>query len=204
MTDARAFWDDVYRAKAPSEVSWYQQRPERSVELIEAFAPDRDSRIIDVGCGASGLLGELAALGYRHLAGLDASAVAIDKVCSAIGEGAGRIAWFTADITAWIPDRKWDLWHDRAVCHFLTLPAQQDAYVRAISAALDPGARAIIATFAPDGPERCSGLPVQRYDAAALAARLGAGFALLAQSTERHVTPKGVVQSFAYAVLERR
>jgi trans-aconitate methyltransferase len=130
--------------------------------LIKAFAKDPSSRIIDIGCGASTLLGELAADGYSDLTGLDASSVAIQRARSGLGKVADRITWITADITRWTPSRQWDLWHDRAVFHFLIEPETQLAYIRAMSSALEVGSTAIVATFALDGPDRCSGLPLQR------------------------------------------
>ena len=203
MNNPQRFWDDVYGSKSATEVSWYQPRPEQSLKLIRSFAKDHSSRIIDVGCGASTLVGELAAEGYSDLTALDTSSVAIRKARSRLGEAADRIAWIVADVTQWSPDRHWDLWHDRAVFHFLTEPEAQSAYLHAMSAALVPGASAIIATFALDGPERCSGLPVQRYSATSLAARLGPSFRLLADAAESHVTPKGATQRFVYTVFER-
>jgi len=196
-------WDAVYATKAPSEVSWYQVRPALSLALVHAAASDRSTPIIDIGCGASSLLRELALEGYGDLTGLDASAVAVTDTKARYGDLARRIDWIVADITEWTPARTWRVWHDRAVFHFLIDAAAQDAHVAAMSAALQPGATAIIATFALDGPEKCSGLPVQRYSGATMAERLGAGFRLRSETPERHVTPKGAVQRFTYCVFER-
>jgi len=196
-------WDAVYDTKSPTEVSWYQVRPALSLALIHAAAPDRATPIIDIGCGASSLLGELASEGYDDLTGLDASAVAVANAKAHYGDLASRIRWVIADIIRWTPERTWRVWHDRAVFHFLIEAAAQDAYIGAMSAALEPGATAIIATFALDGPDKCSGLPVQRYSGATMAERLGPEFRLLSETPERHVTPNGVVQRFTYCVFER-
>jgi 2-polyprenyl-3-methyl-5-hydroxy-6-metoxy-1,4-benzoquinol methylase len=195
-------WDTVYRTKAVDEVSWYQAHPERSLALVRAAAPDPAAAIIDVGCGAGTLLATLAAAGYRDLTGLDVSAEAIAKAKARLG--AVSVDWIVADITRWRPERTWQVWHDRAVFHFLIDAAAQEAYLGSLAAALRPGGTAILATFALDGPERCSGLPIQRYSPATLAARLGEGFRLHDQAAERHLTPKGAEQRFSYAVFERR
>ena len=151
MIDSAQFWDGVYDAKAATEVSWYQPRPEQSLALIRSFAPPRSSRIIDVGCGASNLIRVLAAEGYTDLTGLDGSSVAIGKAKAQLGDAAEHVAWIVADITRWTPNRQWDLWHDRAVFHFLVEPEARAAYVSAVTAAFAPGSNVIIATFAPTG-----------------------------------------------------
>jgi len=196
-------WDAVYGTKGPSEVSWYQVRPALSLALILAATPDHLTPIIDIGCGASSLLRELALEGYGDLTALDASAVAVKNTKARYGALADRIDWIVADITRWTPERTWRVWHDRAVFHFLIEPEAQDAYIGAMSAALAPGGTAIIATFALDGPEKCSGLPVQRYSGVTMAERLGPGFRLSSETPECHVTPKGAVQRFTYCVFER-
>jgi SAM-dependent methyltransferase len=203
MYDPRTHWDKVYGSRSETEVSWYQRRPEQSLTLIRNAAPDLSTPVIDVGSGTTGLIAELAAIGYRDLTALDVSAAAIDKARRRLAEAADRVAWIVADITAWSPHRQWDVWHDRGVFHFLTGTAAQDAYIRALGAALAGGGTAIVATFALNGPETCSGLPVQRYSGATLAARLGAGFRLVSGTPERHVTPRGAVQNFMYAVFRR-
>ncbi len=173
MTNLQQHWDRVYDTKAPTEVSWYQPSPDKSLDLIHAAAPDRASPILDIGCGTGALIAALVADGYGDLTGLDASAVAIGKAQASLGAAADGISWIVADITRWRPTRAWRVWHDRAVFHFLIEPQAQDAYIAAMSAALPAGATAIIATFALDGPQMCSGLSVQRYSAATLAAQLG-------------------------------
>lgn len=203
MTGPRRHWEDVYGSKADDEVSWFQARPERSLALIRQAAPDRSASIIDVGAGTSTLVDALLAEGHLNLAALDISAAAIARLRDRLGTAGGGIEWIVANIAQWQARRQWDIWHDRAVFHFLTGTAEQDAYIASLSSALSPGGAAIIATFALDGPEKCSGLPVQRYSGATLAGRLGSGFRLVSETPEEHVTPCGVVQKFIYAVLRR-
>ena len=203
MNDSRRYWDQVYDTKSDDEVSWYQARPATSLALIRAAAPDPATAVIDIGAGTSTLIEELLAAGYRDLMALDVSASAIDRLRRRLGKSGEAVRFIVADIAHWQPPRQWGVWHDRAMLHFLTGRAEQDAYIRALSKALAPGGTAIIATFAVDGPEKCSGLPVQRYSAATLAERLGAGFALISETPERHVTPRGVTQSFIYAVFRK-
>jgi 2-polyprenyl-3-methyl-5-hydroxy-6-metoxy-1,4-benzoquinol methylase len=204
MTDGRRHWDDVYGAKTDDELSWFQARPEVSLRLIrDMTASDRKAPIIDIGAGTSCLVDSLLAVGYRDLTALDISKTAIERHRGRLGAAGNGVDWIVADVTRWRPSRRWDVWHDRAVLHFLTNAADQDAYIAALSSALRPGGTAIIATFALDGPEKCSGLPVQRYSGATLAARLGPGFRLVSETPEEHVTPRGAVQAFMYACLRR-
>jgi len=204
MNDPRIHWDQVYGTKSDSEVSWYQPRPVTSLELIRGAAPDPSTSVIDVGSGTSTLVDELLAAGFQDVSALDTSSTAIERVRTRLGAAADRVEWIVASVTDWRPRRKWGVWHDRAVFHFLTEPALQDAYIQALSEASSPGSVAIISTFALDGPERCSGLPVERYSAETLSQRMGAKFSLVAQTAERHVTPRGAIQNFIYAVFERR
>jgi SAM-dependent methyltransferase len=204
MTNPRQHWEQVYQTKAPTEVSWFQAKPLLSLELIRTAAPDHAAGIIDVGGGASRLVDELLAEGYADVSVLDVSDAALARSKERLGSLAEAVDWLVADITAWRPARTWDVWHDRAVFHFLTEPAQQDAYIAVLRQATRSGAAIVIATFALDGPERCSGLVVQRYSPQTLAERLGSAFALVEERSERHVTPGGSIQRFAYAVLRRR
>jgi SAM-dependent methyltransferase len=201
--DSRKHWDRVYQTRSDTEVSWYQPQPATSLGLIRSAAPDVSASIIDIGSGTSTLIDVLLAAGYRDLAALDVSAAALDRARKRLGPAGGGVEWIVAEITRWEPLRQWSVWHDRAVFHFLTEPTLQGAYIRNLEKALAPGATAIIATFAPDGPEKCSGLPVQRYSGASLAERLGPRFRLLSEIRERHTTPRGAAQSFMYAVLAR-
>jgi 2-polyprenyl-3-methyl-5-hydroxy-6-metoxy-1,4-benzoquinol methylase len=159
--------------------------------------------VIDVGGGASRLVDALLEAGRDDVTVLDISHVALGRAKARLGESAARINWICADVTQWTPARTWDLWHDRAVFHFLTEIAEQDAYIKTLTAATHPGSAVILSTFAPTGPERCSGLPVQRYSPAGLAARLGSGFALEDVALETHVTPWGAAQDFSYAALRK-
>jgi hypothetical protein len=204
MADRRAHWDGTYTAKGETEVSWYQPVPERSLDWIKAAAPDHAAAIIDVGGGASRLTDHLLAADYADLTVLDISEVALSRTKARLGADADKVSWIVSDVTEWTAQRRWNVWHDRAVFHFLTDSALQDAYVRALVAGTAPGATVIMAAFAPNGPERCSGLPVQRYSPAELAARLGGEFVLTGEAAERHHTPFGTTQEFAYALFRRR
>lgn len=203
MTDRREHWDRVYSTRAPDKVSWFQPVPDRSLRLIHAAAPDRGTPIIDIGGGVSTLAGELLRSGYAYLTILDISSEALQRARTALGEASDGITWITADITLWQPPRQWMVWHDRAVFHFLTERPQQEAYIGALHGATAAGATVIVATFALDGPERCSGLPVQRYSPTTLAERLGPSFVLVDRDMESHLTPAGAAQRFSYAVLRR-
>ncbi|MGE5624184.1 MAG: class I SAM-dependent methyltransferase [Bacillota bacterium] len=196
-------WEEVYRQKAEDTVSWFQVHPEYSLELIHSTGIGRAEPIIDVGGGASRLVDHLLAEGYTDLTVLDVAEAALEKAGARLGPGALKVQWLVADVTRWTPPRRYRLWHDRAVFHFLTEAAERTAYREALSAGLVPGGTAIIASFAPDGPERCSGLPVVRYSPAALAVELGAGFRLRAERYESHLTPAGKLQRFQYSVFEK-
>jgi len=204
MGGSRSHWKDVYTAKSETAVSWYQPRSARSLDLIEQSAPDRRARVIDVGGGASTLVDDLIGRGFTDLTVLDIAESALERSKARLGKDADKVAWIVGDITSWTPPRTWDVWHDRAVFHFLTERQQQDAHIAALTAATRPGSTVIFATFALDGPEKCSGLPVQRYSPETLACRLGSAFVLAGQASETHKTPGGSEQRFSYAVLKRR
>jgi SAM-dependent methyltransferase len=200
MTDRRDHWDHTYTVKSDTAVSWYQDVPERSLSLIRKAGK---GSVIDIGGGASRLVDRLLAEGYGDLTVLDISDVALGRSKERLGAEAGEVAWIVADITQWAPERQWDVWHDRAVFHFLTDEAAQDAYIAALKAGTRAGSHVVISTFALSGPEKCSGLPVQRYSAETLAARLGKDFMLAAQEAETHPTPFGTTQDFTFAVFKR-
>ena len=202
-TGRQSHWQGVYTTKRPEEVSWFQETPAVSLELMRAAGVTPASSIIDIGGGASRLVDVLLDAGYRTLSVLDLSAAALAATQARLGPGAAAVTWIAADVTTWQPRETYDLWHDRAAFHFLTEPAGRSAYVRCLKAALKPGGHAIMATFAPDGPERCSGLPVVRYDGASLAAALGEGFELLQTVRHAHATPAGAVQNFQFSLLRR-
>jgi SAM-dependent methyltransferase len=195
----RTHWDRVYRTKAADEVSWYRAHLERSLAFIEAATPDRDAAIIDVGGGESTLVDDLVARGYRNLTVLDIAPAAIAVAKARLGARANQVTWLAADILAAdLPAQRFDVWHDRAVFHFLTDSAQRAAYVRQVLHAVRPGGHVIVAAFGPEGPEQCSGLPVMHYDASSLHGEFGAGFRLVDSATELHRTPRGATQQFTY------
>lgn len=207
MTDAsparNEHWDTVYRTRAAEHVSWHQPLPEPSLRAIDMLGVDTGAPLIDVGGGASRLVDCLLARGWSDLTVLDIAPAALEAAKLRLGEAVGRVRWIAADITAWRPEQTYAVWHDRAVFHFLTEQESRAAYRRALAAGLAPGGFAIMATFAPDGPQRCSGLPVQRYDAGLLSAELGPGFRLLRDWREQHVTPGGAVQTFNWCTFRR-
>lgn len=197
--DPKAHWEKVYRTKQPTEVSWYRPHLDVSLQLIEEAAPNRDAHIIDVGGGESTLVDDLLIRGYRSLSVLDVSATALTVAKERLGDKADQINWLCGDVTTFaLPRQQYDVWHDRAVFHFLTEAEDRDAYVRAALRAVKPGGHVIVATFAEDGPTQCSGLPVMRYSPDQLHAEFGARFTLLRHDKESHHTPFGTVQEFTY------
>ncbi|CCD95545.1 conserved hypothetical protein [Bradyrhizobium sp. ORS 375] len=198
MSDRTTHWQTVYTTKAETEVSWYQDQPATSLRLIREAGAGPSSRIIDIGGGASRLVDALLAAGYGALTVLDISEAALAAARARIGAAAAAVDWITADVTRWTPPARYDIWHDRAAFHFLTDADDRAAYVARLRSAVVPGGAVIIGTFALDGPETCSGLPVVRYDAASLAATLGPAFELQDACTEAHGTPWGSVQQFQF------
>lgn len=199
-----AHWNQVYGSRAATDVSWYEAHPARSLEFIRAAGIRPDEAIIDVGGGASILVEELFGEGYRDLTILDISAEALRTQRERLGRRGIVPTLIQEDVTRFRPQRSYALWHDRAVFHFLVQPEDRLRYVDVLGRALRPGGHAIIATFGPSGPERCSGLSVARYDAQALAGELGAGFALIDSALHLHRTPRGAEQQFLYARFDRR
>ncbi|WP_439402017.1 class I SAM-dependent methyltransferase [Bradyrhizobium sp. DASA03068] len=204
MSDRSTHWDHVYATKGEAEVSWYQDSPAISLAMIRAAGSDRDTAIIDIGGGASRLVDALLQDGYRDVAVLDLSANALEAAKKRIGQAASTVDWIVADATTWHPARTYDVWHDRAAFHFLTDPRDRAAYVERLRSTVKPGGHVIIATFAPGGPEKCSGLPVQRHDSASLAAELGPDFELVETRSETHHTPWGSSQAFQFSRFRRR
>jgi SAM-dependent methyltransferase len=196
-------WEQIYSAKKSTEASWYQQNPQRSVELIQATGVDVSARIVDIGGGASTLVDRLLEAGYQDLTVLDIAHAAIEQAKSRLGARADKVAWLEQDITIFSPHETYDVWHDRAVFHFLTDRLDRSSYVRIMSRALRPGAHAIIATFGLDGPEQCSGLDVVRYSPESMSAVLGDSFELVETSTDAHVTPHAAIQNFVYCRYKR-
>ncbi|MDB5615631.1 MAG: methyltransferase type 12 protein [Devosia sp.] len=202
LTDRQAHWENVYTTKGETEVSWYEDKPELSLELLRKAGLTPSMSIIDIGGGASRLVDALAAAGQAHLSVLDLSAAALGTAKSRL-ENSERVQWFVSDVTAWTPDQEYDLWHDRAAFHFLTTEEDQQAYVQVLSSALKHGGRAVIGTFAPNGPEKCSGLPIVRYDANTLQLVLGKQFRLSNTRRHEHATPWGSVQKFQFSTFEK-
>lgn len=202
--DRQSYWQNVYLSKGELEVSWTQPDPEPSSGLIAKYAPSLTASIIDIGGGASRLVKALAGRGYRSLTVLDLSEAALQAAGQRLGAQAARVQWIVADVTKWQPSQAFDVWHDRAAFHFLVDAGDRAAYLDRLKRSVKAGGHAIIATFALDGPEKCSGLPVQRYDPAGLSQTIGDSFELIADQPHRHVTPWGAVQSFQFSVLRRR
>jgi trans-aconitate methyltransferase len=198
MAERKTHWENVYREKQPDEVSWFQEHPEKSLEMIRVTEVGLNEPIIDVGGGASTLVDQLLHAGYSDVSVMDISGAALAHSRSRLGAEAGQVAWIEGDVTEFVPSRQYALWHDRAVFHFLTRESDRRNYLHVLQEALPPGGQVIIATFAPDGPEKCSGLAVERYGADKLQAALGAGFELLNTVKEAHRTPAGQLQHFAY------
>lgn len=197
-------WEQVYSTKTPSGVSWFQEHARQSVQLIRQTGVARDACIIDVGGGASTLVDDLLIEGYTKVTVLDLSQSALAASKSRLGQRGDDVSWLVGDITrVELPPHAYDVWHDRAVFHFLTAPAEREAYVQAVLRAVKPGGHVIVATFAEDGPEKCSGLPVMRYSADGLHAEFGAPFTLLQQEREEHQTPFGTVQKFIYCLCRK-
>jgi len=196
---ARQHWERVYRTKQPTQVSWYAPHLETSLRLIEDATPDREAAIVDVGGGEATLVDDLLDRGYRQVSVLDVSATALDVAKARLGERAGAVDWVCGDVAVFpFPRHHYDVWHDRAVFHFLTDPKDRAAYVRQVARAVKPGGHLIVATFGPEGPTKCSGLDVVRYGPDALHDEFGASFRLLKHLTEIHQTPAGATQQFTY------
>ena len=196
---SKEHWEHVYTTKAIDAVSWFQEHAEKSLRLIEETGIPLSAAIIDVGGGASTLVDDLLVGGYSNLTVLDLSAAALGAAQNRLGAGANLVTWIQADITkVELQSNAFDVWHDRAVFHFLTEPMDRAAYVQAVLRAVKPGGHVIVATFAEDGPTRCSGLPVMRYSPEELHAEFGESFTLVQHEKASHQTPSGSVQQFTY------
>jgi SAM-dependent methyltransferase len=195
-------WESIYRDKAHDAVSWFQAIPQTSLDLIRRTGAPRDARVIDVGAGTSALVDALLREGWRHVAALDLSATALAAAQARLGEAAAGVEWFVTDVTTFVAPHAFDIWHDRAAFHFLTEPHDRARYVEILRRSLAPRGHVIIAAFAPDGPERCSSLPVRRYDAALIRETFGPGFVLHETFDEQHRTPAGATQHFLFHRLQ--
>jgi SAM-dependent methyltransferase len=197
--DRKDHWDRIYASNGEQDVSWFEALPEVSLQLLEAAGLTRETCVLDVGGGDSRLIDHLAARGMNCLAVLDVSAAALDRAQRRLGEAAGVPVWIEADVTGEWTLKLMDIWHDRAVFHFLTTQHDQARYLERLRRVLKVRGSAIIATFAEDGPERCSGLPVVRYSPESLARRLGSDFVLVESRRHIHHTPRGSAQAFQYS-----
>jgi len=199
----QAHWDNVYGTKSATEVSWYEARPVHSLELVRATGVRQSDALIDVGAGASLLVNEWLEAGYGDITVLDLSAEALGRLRERLGDRGARVTFVREDVTAFNPTRRYALWHDRAVFHFLVDAEDRARYVEALHRAVQPRGHVILATFGPEGPQRCSGLPVARYDSAALARELGSEFQLADSLLTVHRTPWGAEQQFLYCRFNR-
>jgi len=200
----RLHWQNVYQSKGERGVSWFQESPTPSLELMIEIGVTPAASVIDVGGGASRLVDCLIARGFRDVTVLDLSEAALATAKSRLGERASRASWIVADVTQWEPTTAYDVWHDRAAFHFLTDEEDRAGYLARLRRGLKAGGHAIIATFAPDGPEHCSGLPVVRHSPENLSEAIGPDFTLIAKNTDPHATPWGSTQSFQFSAFRFR
>ncbi|HYL35290.1 MAG TPA: class I SAM-dependent methyltransferase [Bryobacteraceae bacterium] len=197
--NGREHWEKIYRTKPPEAVSWYRPHLEKSLALIEQAAEGKTAAIMDVGGGESTLVDDLLARGYRDITVLDISHTALEVTRQRLGRAAERVHWLSGDITQIdLPPRRYQVWHDRAVFHFLTEEQHRAAYVQQVARAVKPGGHVIVSTFGPEGPTKCSGLDVVRYDAGSLHDQFGPHFRLVESLKELHQTPFGTTQQFLY------
>lgn len=204
MGERGTHWDGVYRERTAEGMSWHQSRPEPSLTLLTEALPDPRSRVVDVGGGESLLVDRLLDLGYRRPAILDVSAVALERARQRLGPRADEVEWIRSDVTRWEPDGIWDGWHDRAVLHFLVDEGDRKRYRRVLDRATGPGSVAVIATFGPEGPTRCSGLPCVRYSSGEIEEWLGDRWRLEGSALVEHRTPWDAPQQFLFATLRKR
>jgi SAM-dependent methyltransferase len=203
MTERHVHWERVHAVTTSSDVSWFERDPVTSLRLIEQAAASPVAGVIDIGAGASLLVDRLLGRGFTDLTVLDISQHALSEVRRRLGRLATRVTFLHADLLDWTPDRQYDVWHDRAVFHFLTEATDRGQYVELAASAVRSGGSLILATFADDGPTNCSGLAVRRYSAADLQEAFSSSFSMTRHELEEHVTPHGVVQPFTWVVLQR-
>ena len=201
--DRQAHWQNVYRTKGERDVSWFQETPDISLDLIRATGAGAAAPIIDIGGGASRLADALLDEGYRSITVLDLSDQALATSRARLGARATQVSWVVADVTTWQPAGTFDVWHDRAAFHFQTEPQDRLAYGECVRKAVRPGGHVVIGTFAPDGPERCSGLPIVRHDHASIGEVLGRSFRLAESRKHEHQTPGGAIQKFQFSRFRR-
>lgn len=199
MQTPKDHWEQVYQTKQPDAVSWFQEHATQSLDIIRSTGASLDANMIDVGGGASTLVDDLLDCGFKNVTVLDLSGSALRVARERLGAKGKSVKWIAGDIREVdLPVQKYDIWHDRAVFHFLTDPADRSAYVQQVMKSVKPGGHVIVATFAPDGPEQCSGLPVVRYAPDELHQEFGPAFELVEHLSEEHTTPWGSVQHFVY------
>ncbi|UCC73815.1 MAG: class I SAM-dependent methyltransferase [Gemmatimonadota bacterium] len=196
-------WDAVYRTQNGAEIGWFESEPATSLRFIEAAALGPAARILDVGAGTSMLVDSLLERGCRNVGVLDVSPAALELSRIRLGDRAPEVEWFVGDVTEFRSPHTWDLWHDRAMFHFLTEMSDRQAYRETLGHALAPGGQVVIATYGPEGPTRCSGLDVRRYDSASLQGWLGDEFQLVQDELVDHTTPGGVVQQYLFTRFRR-
>ncbi|MHA2391243.1 MAG: class I SAM-dependent methyltransferase [Promethearchaeota archaeon] len=203
-SDVKSHWEEIYNTKPPTDVSWYQTRPSLSLQLIKSTGIEKHQGIIDLGGGASLLVDCLLEDGYENLSVLDISEQSLEITKARLSNQKDDVHWYVVDVTEFYPSRRFHLCHDRAVFHFLTDKTDQRKYVETLRRILVPGGHVLIATFAFDGPTKCSGLDVVRYDAETIRSRLGPDFELLNQYDESHYTPGGKEQKFSYFLFRKK
>jgi len=203
QAQAAAHWDAAW-ARGDDTQSWSEKYPGMSLRMLDAAEVSAADALIDVGGGASLLTRTLLDRGFRDLTILDISAAGMQYARDRLGSRAGQVHWVTADVLSWHPQRRYQAWHDRAAYHFLTTDEDRQRYLHTLDAATVPGAIAVFGCFAPDGPQHCSGLPVARYSPAQLAGQIGAGWLLISQDREEHITPAGIIQPFTWIALRRQ
>jgi SAM-dependent methyltransferase len=202
--DRPRHWNEIHDRRSTDELTWFQPHASTSLELIAAARTESGAAVIDVGGGASVLVDDLLGAGFRDVTVLDVSASALATTRRRLGASAATVEWITTDLLDWSPTRRYSLWHDRAVFHFLVADDQRRRYLEILREALAPEGHVVIATFAADGPLTCSGLPVRRYSPGELATELGAGFETVATRREEHITPAGAIQPFTWILARRR
>lgn len=204
MDDRRSHWEKIYSTKTPDDLSWTQASPSPSIDWIKSALTDRSSSIIDIGGGNSRLVDALLKEGYARPAILDLSSAALKQSRDRLGDADSKVEWIEGDVTQFRPTRKFALWHDRAVFHFLTKREDRERYCQVLRSALEPRGQVLLATFSPTGPVQCSGLNVMHFDEAGLENELGSGFVLQRSEEMRHVTPWGSSQDFLYCLFKSR
>jgi SAM-dependent methyltransferase len=201
--DRQTHWENVYTTKTEKEVSWFEESPTISLDLIRSTGAGLDAPLVDIGGGASRLVDALVDDGFEAVTVLDLSETALARAQARLGTRGAKVRWIVEDVTTWEPSETYEVWHDRAAFHFLTEPKDRAAYVERVARAVRVGGHVIIGTFAPDGPERCSGLAVVRHDAASFGEILGGAFELMESRRHAHQTPMGATQRFQFSRFRR-